>query len=413
MNSTKKILVALIILHMIISCNTNEPDDIEITSPQININWPSLADTPWPMNHHDPQSTGRSKYPGPSLGTLDYKIPLYGIEGSLVLDNDNNIYISDQYINFKLHKFNLIGDIIWEAEIDANSPCTPIIGKDNIIYTSTGYGGSLFALSDDAKTEWKFTKDGSFNIGINIDKEGNLYFIGLSNKLFVVSPNGNLLWELYDERFLTDANGAPTFSPDGNYLYVQGTNVSVLAVNVKTRTIDWVYGTAAILSSPIVDNQGNLYILLSYSTPGDNSLVSLNSSGRVNWVFDFDDEFLMDNIEPTIDYNGHIYFGGQKLYSLNHEGELRWQINLEGSFIVSPLISDINNNIFIGVTGGGFPTTLPVKHYVKSYSSDGDFNWQLEIKDERVLGASPAITNNKRLIFPTFRAWGIVVIKDI
>lgn len=30
--------------------------------PQYDIVWESLADSPWPMFHHDPQSTGRSKY---------------------------------------------------------------------------------------------------------------------------------------------------------------------------------------------------------------------------------------------------------------------------------------------------------------------------------------------------------------
>ena len=33
---------------------------------QEDIPWPSLADSPWPMNHHDPQSSGRSKFIGPS-----------------------------------------------------------------------------------------------------------------------------------------------------------------------------------------------------------------------------------------------------------------------------------------------------------------------------------------------------------
>ena len=411
MNSTQKILFALIILMISISCNTNEPVATEVTSPQININWPSLADTPWPMNHHDPQSTGRSKYPGPSLGCLDYKIPLYGIEGSLVLDNYNNIYISDQYNNFKLHKFNLMGDLIWEAKIEANSPCTPIIGKDNIIYTSNGLGRSFFALSDDANIKWKFNKDGSYNIGINIDKEGNLYFIGLSKKLYVVSPSGNLLWELYDERFLTDANGAPTFSPNGNYLYVQGTTVSVLAINIKTRTIDWVFGNSGITSSPVVDNQGNLYILLCDSSPFKNSFISLNPGGFVNWIYDFNDEFILDNIEPTIDYNGNLYFGSQTLYSVNHKGQLRWKKYLNGKHIVSPLVSDIENNVFIGTTTLG--SKVLAEHYVMSFDSNGNINWQLEIKDERILGASPAITNNKKLIFPTFRAWGIIVIGDM
>jgi len=58
-------------------------DDIIISMPQSHIEWPSLADSPWPMYRHDPQSTNRSQFQGPQTGIPEWilEIPLmYGPE---------------------------------------------------------------------------------------------------------------------------------------------------------------------------------------------------------------------------------------------------------------------------------------------------------------------------------------------
>jgi len=47
---------------------------------QEDIPWPSLADSPWPMNHGDPQSTGRSKFPGPLSGTVIKEVEAWDLQ---------------------------------------------------------------------------------------------------------------------------------------------------------------------------------------------------------------------------------------------------------------------------------------------------------------------------------------------
>jgi len=51
-----------------------DPSPKEDIVPQTDIPWSSLADTPWPMHHHDPQSTGRSNYSGPQNGIISKKV---------------------------------------------------------------------------------------------------------------------------------------------------------------------------------------------------------------------------------------------------------------------------------------------------------------------------------------------------
>jgi outer membrane protein assembly factor BamB len=403
-------LIIIIHLGFILSCSEspNEPDGKDIKSPQKNILWPSLADSPWPMNHHDPQSTGRSKYLGPRNGSIETKLPLYGIEGSIALDEENSIYLGTQYQPYKLFKYSIAGELIWESIFNTNTPTTPIIGSNHNVYASSGTYGSIYCLKYDGTVKWKNETSGSYNIGMNIGLDSNLYYISTTSELNCINQYGEVLWNLNDDRFRSDADGAPTFSPDGEYLYIQGSSVSVIAVNIINKKVEWEFGTIELRSSPVVDNSGNLYFVPeNYKEDNKRTLHSLNSHGNLNWCFSYgrENEYQFDNTEPTIDYDGNIYFGNDTLYSLNFEGELRWKRSLEGRKVVSPLVSDIECNIYIGVT-----QSEPHRDFVLAYDRDGKIIWELEIENERLLGASPAITDDGRLVFPTFRAWNILVI---
>lgn len=412
MNLKKLILLLLSGSLLFVKCDSpNGPINNEDIVPQIDIPWPSLGNTPWPMHHHDPQSTGRSKYNGPILGVIENKITLYGIEGGLSLDEENNILIADQYDKFLLHKFNISGNVIWEKQV-GYTQCTPLIATDSTFYFISYETKKLYAFKYDGMIRWEYdTGNRCENIGINIGLDGTIYFVDDMYTLNAINKHGELLWQLTDSRFRIDPHGAPTFSPDGKYLYIQGTTVSVLAVNVQTHNIEWVFGEEGLRSSPVVDNQGNLYFIPNnYLHKDKTTLYSLSPHGSVNWAFNYGFHNQLDNTEPTIDYDGNIYFGYDTLYSVNHKGELRWKQNLI-SKIISALVSDKNCNIYVGTSGGGYPNPDPHTNYVIMFSKKGDILWKLEIADEQNLGASPAITNDGRLVFPTFRARDIIVIK--
>lgn len=417
MNNKMKFKVALLLLLtislLVVKCdgNPNEPIDNEDIIPQIDIPWSSLGNTPWPMYHHDPQSTGRSKFNGPMLGEIERKIPLYGVEASLALDEENNIIIADQYDKYLLHKFDINGNVIWEKQV-GYTQCTPLIGIDSTLYFVSYNAKKLYAFKYNGTVRWEFdTGNKCGNIGINIGSDGTIYFVDETHTLNAVNNNGELLWQLTDGRFRVDSHGAPTFSPDGNYLYVQGTNVSVIAVNVQTHNVEWVFGEEGLRSSPVVDNQGNLYFIPdNYLLKDKTTLYSLSPQGIVNWTFNYGFNNLYDNTEPTIDYNGNIYFGYDTLYSVNHKGELRWQRTLN-SRIVSAIVSDKNCNVYVGTSAGGYPSPEPHTNYILAFNKVGELLWKLEIPNERNLGASPAITNDGRMVYPTFRGNNIIVIK--
>jgi len=161
--------------------------------------------------------------------------------------------------------------------------------------------------------------------------------------------------------------------------------------------VKWTFGDIRQVSSPVIDNSGNIYII-----PGEISfsnlrtLYSLNPEGGINWEFNFNSQIVMDNTEPTIDYNGNIYFGGDTLFSVTNSGKLRWKRYLNGSTITSPLVCDINNDVYFGTFGGGF-------EQIFAFSGDGELKWKIDNLEFRTIGGCPAIAENETMFFPSWR----------
>lgn len=92
------IIIFLVIGLLGVSCNSNliEPENGDQDVPQKNIVWPSLSETAWPMHHHDPQSTGRSKHKGPQFGRLSKKV-YSGISESGISTGYKTFYVGTSY----------------------------------------------------------------------------------------------------------------------------------------------------------------------------------------------------------------------------------------------------------------------------------------------------------------------------
>lgn len=398
MNFKKLLLLILISSLLFVKCdNPNGPINNEDIVPQIDIPWPSLANTPWPMHHHDPQSTGRSKYLGPQLGVLAKKVHAWISESGISIGYNKAVFLSSSYPPGYFFALDYEGNTKWNSWF--SSYTTPLISSDSIIYAA---GEKVFfAFTHSGDTLWKNTLDEKnriVSVGINIDKSGNLYYIDYNHTLTVLDKNGNLKWKLYDERFLNWTDAAPTFSPDGNTLYVQGVTVSVLAIDINGQTVKWTFGDKQLSSSPVIDNAGNIYIIPDVERSlTDRKFYSINSEGAINWTFDFTAKKVFDNTEPTIDYNGNIYFGADTLYSLTNGGKLRWKQSLNGRRIISPLICDKENVVYIGTEN---PEILENK--IIAVSDNGETKWEIIDAVERELGVSPALTEDGTLFYPTW-----------
>ncbi|MBU2445116.1 MAG: PQQ-binding-like beta-propeller repeat protein [Bacteroidetes bacterium] len=374
---------------------------------QHDIPWPSLADSPWPMNHGNPQNTGRSRFKGPTEGILSARIPAQDMESAVVIGKDSTIYFNSSRPGYLFAvKYN--GIVSWSYKLVSVSPTTPLITSDGTVITANGTR-QLIAVDKNGNTKWTYTSNNLiFHLGINIDKEGTIYFLDASSTLNAVNKVGQLIWQLTDNRFYTGQASAPSFSPDGKTLYVQGKTVSLLAVDIDSRTVKWTYGNNYLLSSPVIDAQGNIYIIPAVNNKENNIVYSLKPNGTLRWKYELGVIAVYNylyNMEPTIDKYGNIYLGADTLYSITYDGKLRWKLGFGGFGISSPLISDVEGNIYLGLAKGLYNIKIT------KVSSNGNILFEVLINDERVMGYSPAISENGLLFFPTFRSNNILVIK--
>ena len=402
-----KILKYLIFSFLVTFCTScqksTEPieNDKPPTGYQEDIPWPSLANSPWPMNHHDPQNTGRSKEVGPNLGIIDWSLEPYDLETGISLGPDSTIY----FTYGKLFAHALDGTEKWSIDLSrfAFSVSTPIIASDGTIYTTAQ--SKLIAISPDKTIKWEFVANSYIGWMINLGIDGIIYILDRNSTLYAISPSGELIWQYSDARFIINDYSGISFSPDGNTLYIPGITCSVIAFNVQSQSVDWVFGDIKMFNPPVIDSDGNIYLLPKYEYLGSEKgqFYSLNKNGEIRWIFEFNYEVSYFHANtPTIDKEGNIYFATDTLYSLDYFGNLNWKAGLDG-FSECPLVCDVNSNIYVG--------TMSSFNFVGifQFDSNGNLNWQI-IDNQDQIGGSPALGFN-RLIFPTGKSTKIYGIK--
>jgi len=406
----RKLISLFILFTLFLSgCRTStEPVPPEKKPPgyQEDVPWPSLADSPWPMEHRDPQNTGRSKLAGPIFGKKIWEVAdsIWGFYSGITIGNDSTIYfIGGDSDGVNLYAYYLNGKIkfrvlLWDTFF--KNFTAPLIRNDGSIVCYNGLS-TIYSFTKNGSLQWKYIFPSlvdSWNKTISIDKKGNLY-ITTANKLTVLSANGILNWEIVDERIGDLAlNYAISFSPDGKTAYLPGKGVSIIAIDVENQKIKWTFGKSVSGNSPMIDSDGNIYFELPIDTLINKSkFISLNSDGALRW--EYENPFTTGgNTSPTIDKSGNIYFGTDTLFSVNFQGELRWKVELEG-ICDAPIICDNIETIFVTTT-----STDPSFTKLYSINNEGVINWTFAEDGAFGTNGSSAIGFSNTIIIPIIRA---------
>ncbi len=395
--------------------------DPPVTNPpgyQEDISWPSLMDSPWPTNHADMQRTGRSKYAGPQQGIVYAKVPALRMQTGVVFGNDSVFYYgtSAPTINdtTKLVAAKIDGTILWELNLNAiETTTTPLVDNNGTIYIANGFAGELFAVNPDGTIKWEFpTAREVFNRGLGIGKDGTIYAVENQSSLIAIKQDGSLLWRIQDLNFGEGRRVNMAFSPDGKTMYIHGNRIgdekiTLVAFDLTSMSIKWKFGHELMPNGPLVDSQGNVYLLVEDDTLNQNmaNFYCLNPDGNIKWKFPHSRGPLYWDIDPTIDKEGNIYFATDTLYALDYSGQLRWKIDLGNGFNYSPLICDNEGTIYIGASANFYDNNI------LAVSKDGVIKWILQINDEAVPGQSPAISKDGTLVYPTWRSNNLYIIK--
>ena len=379
------ILIGLLVLQCLVFChdkNTNEPLP-DITHPQVDIPWPLMADSPWPMPYGNAQCTGRTNVVGPTQGEIAW---IYSDETmgraytSPVIGEDGTVYISDDR---RLYAIKPDGSLKWKFDKAPTSQSCVLVGSGDVIYYITGtiyrtptFLTYIYALDSTGSVQWEFQSEDMFaNYGAGLGLDGTLYFTDVGGFLVAVDNNGALRWKTQGEGgFKSDWAISISFSPDGSTLYAVGTDSTINAVNTQTGDLIWQlptgYGYRAKIA-PLVDNAGNIYF---FGREIDNNYVySVNKKGELRWRYTDAEIYGIDfDCGMHMDYDGNLYFSNSKnVYSLTYEGKFNWKASLPTSGSVSPIIGDADNNIYIACW----------EEFIISYDQDGIQRFDVRIEE--------------------------------
>ena len=113
-----------------------------------------LADTPWPMFHHDVRHTGRSEYAGPSNP-----------------------------------------EFAWSYETGSSVYSSPALGSDGLVYVGS-YDNKLYAIAPDGALEWSYETNGYVYSSPALGSDGRVYFGSHDYRIYAIASDRALEWSV-------------------------------------------------------------------------------------------------------------------------------------------------------------------------------------------------------------------------
>lgn len=344
------------------------------------------------MYRHDPQLSGRTKHMGPVAGVLADSISVGYSIANIVIDNDSQYFVSSSggLVPNNLTKWKYNTTLVWAKHFNAGLDTynSPVLTSSGDYYYTTPE--KSYRLTNDTTIVWKYTHPVSiFNYGTTIDKSGNIYLKHTNpSGIIVLSPSGEQLFTL---PLPPSTIHAPSFSPDGNTLYVCTSRIT--AIDLASRQIKWSADSIGIYTSLVVDSRGNIYFFA--KSESNSSYVifkSISPDGTTRWTYPYltPSKLIPEaDLAPVIDWDGNVYCATDTLYSFTNTGKLRWKFGLNaGEYIDASLICDGSNTIFL-VTG---------HNNIYAVSSSGTLKWKLHIPNSPLFGNTPSIADGRLFV---------------
>ena len=362
--------LTIILIIAVQSCKKNSqpagPDTPPIppTKTQVDIPWPGLASSAWPMLLHDPQHTGRSPFRGPQRGQLEWRFDANGVVfSSPVIGNDGTVYFSSASPGHLLYAVSPSGAQLWSGD-GSVAQGSALLGNDGTVYN---FRYALYAYHTNGLMKWMYpiaVYEGDATPVISID--GHTIFVAEVN-LYAVRDDGTLNWQWSPDS--TEALlYAPAISPDGTTLYVTGRH-ALYAVDTA-GTLEWAFPCSP--TTPSVDSDGNIYVR------SGNNLYSLSPGGSVRWsVSNLLGGALFDVGQP-IGRDGTIYLIGPPLYAIDYSGNIKWTCDIGDTGGGSIPAIDAEGTLYFGVS-----TTHQPADSINFYAinSDGSVKFRMSLRN--------------------------------
>jgi len=330
--------------------------------------------SPWSMYCHDARHTGRSPYS--TAGNQGIEKWRFGTEDSVwggpAIDDEGIIYVAAEtvyavYPNGTL-KWKYDGWIKTEGS-------TPAIDENGVLYVGNIWGSIyLHAIyTSNGTLKWKFPVAGAIWSSPVIGSDGSIYFGSEDDYIYALYPNGTLKWQ-----YLTGVAvlSSPAIGSDGT-VYCGSHDTYLYALYPDNGTLKWKYKTDNwIRVSPCIANDGTIYVVSL-----DNYLHAVNPDGSLKWKTD-----VGAGTSPTIDRDGIIYCGHDRLYAINpSDGSVKWTFDPGGVIEGGTPCNSIDGTIIFGTQIGELDGGELI-----AVNPDGTLRWRIMLA-EMYIESAPAI----------------------
>ena len=238
----------------------------------------------------------------------------------------------------------------------------------------------VYAIDSEGAVAWSFNMNGPIDSGPLADAEGNVYVDAWSappgGHLYKLNSSGIPVWSYYTR----SGDSSPVIDDDGT-LFVASSESKFIAI-ASDGTLKWSYDLGAgAYSHPCLDGLGSVYF-----GADTNYMYCLNTSnGSVNWSYETSGDVVGG---AALDLAGRVLFGSadDRIYCLNSDGTFAWSYTTGDDVEATPAIG-ADGNVYFGSCDDSF----------YALDADGNLLWSYETGGD--IRSSAAIDGNGDLYF--------------
>ncbi len=315
------------------------PGEPPAVCPQRTIPWPSLGESPWPVMGADPQSTHRSRHPGPRGGRVRwwFRFPDWTSRPRLALGPEGTIYVAakgDSARMIFLYAFGPEGAMLWKRALCSGGPVSsPMVLPDGGVLVVADRTGTVFEFGPDgAERSWHRVNEWleARRPGVGVD--GTLYLVwSYAKQCVAIQRSGAVVWRNGEKGFGYGPSGEwISMSPGGEVLYLLGADparpTSLVCLDAQTGALLWEAPASWYSCFPVVDCEGNIYYTRLREQTGY-VLCSLTSAGVLRWESEC---AVSPETTVALGPDGSLYVRGEGpvLLCFDCQGRLKWSAAL-------------------------------------------------------------------------------------
>ena len=275
-------------------CHDGVCDDIRCAGEATGAGEFSLPNDAWPRFRHDNRNSGWNPVPVADMPKRKWKSGPYGtnylntqyggMASGPVVNQANVVFVGagdGDGKNGALYSLDSTGKQLWVFMGNRGyGYTTPAVRTDGTSYFSS-QDGNAYAVDSTGMLAWKFPFGMQDDCSPIVTSAGNVIYGSDTNQLFALDFNGHSLWESDPTAGPGEVDSALAESCDG--VVLAGGRNGWAALDAKSGMTTWKIAATgqygALMSSPLVDFDGNMY-----GVDSGGIAIAIDKTGKTLWA---------------------------------------------------------------------------------------------------------------------------------